>query len=97
MDLCLQVFFADHADDLLDLLPAFEKKESRDRANIVLGRDGAVFIHVYFSDRGGISQFAREFFEKWSDGFTRTAPWRPEVHEDRAVRAGYRVVEALFV
>lgn len=67
-------------------LTAFENQQGRDTANTKTSGNLGVFINVQFGYNGFAFIIAGEFFDYRTNHLTRTAPFCPEIHQNRFVR-----------
>lgn len=81
-ELCLQVILGGQTDDGFSHFAILEHQDCRDRTDRELARDVAVVVNVHLTDLNGITELVGKFFQNRRDGFTRAAPWCPEVDDD---------------
>ncbi len=79
VDLGLEGFLGDHANDLLDLFAIFKEEHGRDGADAVFGGDGVVVIDVDLGNGHLTGELGGELGEDGSDGFAGAAPGGPEI------------------
>src|SRR5579859_1356141 len=92
----LELLFRHVADDPLDQLAAAEDPQRRDAHDAVARCDRAVLVHVQLAHAQLTLVLAGQVLDDRGDHLARSAPRRPEVHEDRDLRLQYIRVEVLF-
>ena len=92
-----QILLARDTDDLIAQLAVLEKKQRRNRANIVLERETLVVVHVYLCNLDLTHFFARDLVQQRRNHFTRTAPFRPKIDDHRFVVLRQFAVKIRFV
>lgn len=82
------------ADDLTDWSAALEDNKRRDAHDTVLRGDSALLVDVQLTDLGALTlEFGGNFLDNRADLLAGTAPWGPEVHEDRDVGLKHFLIE----
>src|SRR5690606_13376282 len=78
-----------------DQLAALEHHQRRDSAHAELGRQARVLVDVHLGDLQLALVLGRELLERRADLTAGAAPLRPEIHQDRNIRAEYLGLEGL--
>lgn len=73
------------ADDLVFHFAVFEKQQERDGFDVVFHREVAGFIDIDLADLRLAFDLAGELVENGADHFAGSAPFGPEINEDRLV------------
>src|SRR5262245_24819700 len=89
----LDLRLGDRAYDLIDDLATLEEEQGRDRAHLEARRQAGVLVDVDLGDRHAARVLLRELVQGRRDRLARAAPLRPEVHYDRPLLLGQRLVE----
>ena len=76
--------FGHAADAGVDDFAAFEDHQGRNAAYAVFGRGFGGFVDVDFHDLDLVFHFACDFFDDRHQHFAWTAPFCPEINENRA-------------
>lgn len=66
-------------------LSAFENHQSRDAANPVLASNIWIFVSIQLENLDLALKFLRDLVNNWSNHAAWSAPWSPEVNQDRNV------------
>src|SRR5271165_4318157 len=81
----LNRLFWDVADDLFLHLSTFKHEQGRDAAHSIPRGSSAVVVDVHLADLHSALVVLGQLFHDRSDGAARSAPNRPEVHQDRSL------------
>ena len=73
-------------DHLIDDLAAFEDQKSRNAHNAVLLSDAALVIYIHLVNFRAARVFLSQLLDGRTDGFARTAPFRPKIDQNGNVR-----------
>ena len=75
--------FGGAADELVFQFAAAEKQQRWHSAHAVALHERRIVVDVHLRDAEFPSIFPGNLVEQRRDHFARSAPWRPEIHQDR--------------
>ena len=64
-------------------LPVLEHQQGWDRPDAILSCEGWIVIHIHLAHGGVSGNVCRQVLNDRCHDVARTAPWRPEIDEDR--------------
>src|SRR4051794_26041650 len=83
VELCFEVSFAAEADDLVSDFAVLENQEGGNGADAVLSGEPLELIDVQLGDLDLAIVFGSEVIQNRRNHFTRAAPFRPKIDENR--------------
>ena len=81
-----ELAFAFEADNLLGHLPLLEEQQRGNGLDAVFRGQGLLLINVHFADPDPASVFFGQLIQNGPEHFAGTAPFRPEINQDRCGR-----------
>lgn len=82
---CSQLGFSQSAYFLSSDSAVLKEDQSRNAANIELGRNALVLVNVHLCDLDLVAVLTSEFFKDGADHLAWAAPLRPEVEQYRFI------------
>lgn len=84
------------SDDLIFHFAVFEKQEQRNGFDAVFHSKVAGYIHIDLGHFCLTFNLGGELFEDWTDHFARSAPFCPEIDENREIGIDHFGLEIFF-